>query len=80
VPLSCPVVVLNAAQLGLFAIEKLNAAPRGLEAVGVKLYACPATTEVDGAPEIVGGASTAIVNGASEALAVPSLTEIVMLG
>jgi hypothetical protein len=37
VPLSCPVVVLNVAQLGMFAIEKLSVPPRGLDAVGVKL-------------------------------------------
>jgi hypothetical protein len=79
VPLSWPFVVLNVAQLGLFVIEKLSVPPRGLDAVGVKLYACPDRTEVAGAPEIVGGASTVIVNGASEALPVPSLTEIVTL-
>jgi len=35
VPDSWPVVVLNEAQDGMFAIEKLSAAPRGLDAVGV---------------------------------------------
>ena len=34
VPDNCPVVVLNRAQLGLFAIENVSAAPRGLDAAG----------------------------------------------
>ena len=49
-------------------------------AVGRKLYAWPAVTEVDGAPLIVGALFdepvTVIVNGASAALSLPSLTRI----
>jgi hypothetical protein len=35
VPDSWPVVVLNEAQEGMFAIENVSAAPRGLDATGV---------------------------------------------
>jgi hypothetical protein len=35
VPDNCPVVALNDAQKGMFAIENVSAAPRGLEATGV---------------------------------------------
>jgi hypothetical protein len=36
VPDSWPVAVLNEAQEGMFAIENVSAAPRGLDAAGVK--------------------------------------------
>ncbi|HXQ21001.1 MAG TPA: hypothetical protein VN812_04960 [Candidatus Acidoferrales bacterium] len=35
VPDSCPVVVLNEAHEGVFVIENVSAAPRGLDAAGV---------------------------------------------
>ena len=65
-------------------MEKVSACPSGSAAVGVKLYAEPAVTDVAGVPRIVGGPSTGCVEtvtvkAASEALAVPLLTLIVML-
>jgi hypothetical protein len=78
VPVRAPVVALNVAQLGFPVIENVSVPPLGLVAVGVNEYAEPATTEVAGVPLIVGGAETVIENAGSDALAVPSLTEIVM--
>src|SRR5688572_18319277 len=80
VPLSCPVLVLNAAQTGWFAIANVKLSPSGSFAVGVNEYCDPWFTVVAGVPVIVGGAllaaSTTMENGASEALACPSLTLI----
>src|SRR5688500_476668 len=51
-------------------------------AVGRKLYAWPAVTEVEGVPLIVGAAfgaaATVIANGASAARRLPSLTLMMM--
>src|SRR3984957_7065623 len=55
VPLSSPVAMLKLAQDGLCAIEKLRELPAGPLAVGVKAYACPASTDFAGVPVIVGG-------------------------
>ena len=55
VPDSLPVVVLNAAQAGLFAMLNVRVLPSGSRAVGVNAYATPVRTEVGGVPEIVGG-------------------------
>src|SRR6185503_15238233 len=83
VPASRPVVVLNVAQLGRFAIAKVSVPPSGSLAAGVKAYAVPTVAVVGGVPEIVGArfgaASTVIVNAGSDALAVPSPTLITML-
>jgi hypothetical protein len=85
VPDSLPVVVLNAAQAGLFAILNVRVLPSGSRAVGVNEYATPVRTEVGGVPEIVGGwfvvppeALTVIENAGSEAVATPSLTLMMM--
>ena len=78
VPASRPVVVLNVAQLGRFAIAKVSVAPSGSLASGETAYAAPSVAVVGGGPEIVGGrfgaASTGIASGGSVALAVRSLT------
>jgi len=81
VPDNCPVVVLNKAQVGLFTIENVSAAPRGLDAAGMNEYVCPTVAEVEGVPVMVGGATaaTVIVNGARDADDAPLLTEIVTL-
>jgi hypothetical protein len=85
VPDSLPVVVLNAAQAGLFATLNVRVLPSGSRAVGVNEYATPVRTEVGGVPEIVGGwfvvppeALTVIENAGSEAVARPSLTLMMM--
>ena len=76
-------LVLKVAQLGWPEIEKVSVLPLGSVVVGVKLYAEPAVTEAAGVPLIVGGgllaAFTVIEKLGSEALLVPSLTEITML-
>ena len=85
VPDSLPVVVLNAAQAGLFAMLNVSVLPSGSRAVGVNAYATPVRTEVGGVPEIVGGwfvvppeVLTVIENAGSEAVATPSLTLMMM--
>jgi hypothetical protein len=84
VPDSLPVVVLKAAQAGLFAMLKVSVLPSGSLAVGVNAYATPVRTEVGGVPEIVGGrfvvpeVLTVIENAGSAALATPSLTLMMM--
>jgi hypothetical protein len=84
VPDSRPVLVSNAAQLGLPAIENVNVLPSGSLAVGTNVYAVPASTLVIGTPEItggrfVGGGVTRIVKAGSGTATRPSLTEIVTL-
>jgi len=75
VPESLPVEVLKLAQDGLFWMLKVSVLPSASLAVGWKLYACPAVTEVAGDPVIVGArfvggaAATAIENALSEAIA-----------
>jgi len=80
VPLNRPVVLLNAAHDGLFAIENVSVWPSGSDAVGVNEYAWPDVTEDGGVPLIVGGlfaACTVIENAGSVAVALPSVTLIV---
>ena len=80
VPESCPVLVLNVAQVGAFAMLKVSGRPCGSLANGVKLYCEPASTQEAGVPEIVGpvlaAAKTAIENAGSEAVAPPPVTLI----
>ena len=86
VPDSLPVVVLNAAQAGLFVMLNVSVLPSGSLAVGVNAYATPVLTDVGGVPEIVGGwfvvppeVLTVIENGASDAVPpLPSLTLMMM--
>jgi len=66
-------------------MEKVSALPSGSLALGVKLYSEPALTDVAGLPLIVGGPPTAgwetvIVKAGKDAVSVPSLTLIRMLG
>jgi hypothetical protein len=80
-PWSWPVVVLNVAQAGRFAMLKVSVSPSGSLAVGVNEYATPCVAVVAGVPEIVGGrfgCVTTIENAASDAVACPSLTLIAM--
>jgi hypothetical protein len=81
VPLRLPVAVLNVAQEGLPAIEKVRVPPEGLDAFGWNAYGLPATTWVAGVPEIVGGGAvcepvTVMANAGREADAEPLLTLI----
>ena len=80
VPDNWPVAVLNDAHAGRFAIENVSLSPSPSAAVGRNVYALPAFTVRGGAPLIVGAlfgaAATVIANGASAALALPSLTLI----
>ena len=82
VPESLPVVVLNVAHVGLFWMLYMSVSPSGSAPDGWKLYAEPAITLVAGEPEIVGArfgaALTVIVKGASESVALPSLTVMTM--
>ena len=90
VPETVPLAMLKVAQDGRFCTLKESAAPAASLAVGVKLYGYPATSVVDGVPEIVGGgggggvltggAETVMEKGASDARATPSLTLITMFG
>ena len=82
VPVMRPVAVLKTAHVGLLAIENVSAFPSASVALGWNAYGWPAVTDVGGVPLMAGGllpAATAIEKGASEARAVPSDTEIVML-
>ena len=75
-----PEVVLNVAQAGLLATENVSVFPSGSEALGWNAYGWPAVADVGGVPLMVGArlpVATLIEKGASEALAVPSDTEIV---
>jgi hypothetical protein len=77
------VLALKLAQVGLADTEKVRVLPLGSVVVGVKLYGEPAVTDAGGVPLMVGGgllaAFTVIEKAGSEALLVPSLTEITML-
>ena len=82
VPDTWPVVVLNEAQTGLLAIVNVKVFPSGSMALGWNAYGWPAVTDVGGVPLMAGArlpVATLIEKGASEALAVPSDTEIAML-
>jgi hypothetical protein len=79
VPVSAPVVALNASQAGLPATEKESVLPSGSDAVGVNEYAWPTVTVCVPLPEIVGARFpeiTVIVN-VTAAESAPSETEIV---
>jgi hypothetical protein len=88
VPASRPVLVLKLAHDGRFEIENRSLSPSASDAVGWKLYACPAMTLGAGEPEIVGGVLaggggalrglTTIRNGPIERESRPSVTVIVM--
>src|SRR5436190_21110588 len=53
VPWSCPVVVLNVAQVGMFATLNVSVVPVSVSlAVGVKVYSVPTLPVVAGLPEI----------------------------
>jgi hypothetical protein len=82
VPESLPLVVLNEAQAGLLAIEKVSGSPSASVALGWKVYAMPIMSDRSGEPDIVGarfaGAVTWIVNEGSETVASASEMEIVM--
>ena len=89
VPWSWPVLAVNVAHAGRFAIENVNGLLFGSLALGVNEYIVPTCTDVDGEPEIVGGEFggggggggadvTVIVNAGNGTLDVPSLTPIVM--
>jgi hypothetical protein len=83
VPDSSPVLALKLAHAGRFCIEKVRGLPAGSLALGVKLYAEPALTDVAGVPVIAGGplpesADTVMVKAGSEVLSAPLLTLIVM--
>src|SRR4029077_15090728 len=77
-----PAVALNAAQLGGIWIAHVRVLPSGSLPTGVKLYAVPAVTEVDGVPVMVGArlagaeATTCRLKGGSEVVLRMSLTEI----
>ncbi len=55
VPLSLPSVALKVAHAGGLLIENVSGSSSGSLAVGVNVYAVPATTDVVGAPETDGG-------------------------
>src|SRR5512138_1394323 len=55
VPVNLPSVGLNVAQAGRLRIENVSASLFGSLAVGLNVYAAPATTDTAGVPEIVGG-------------------------
>lgn len=54
VPVRRPVAELNVAQAGRFWMLNVKASPSGSEALGWKLYASPARSDVWGVPVIVG--------------------------
>ena len=82
VPCSRPVLAVNVAHAGRFTIENVRGLLFGSLAVGVNVYIVPTCPDVGGDPEITGGelgaAATVIVNAGNDAVAVPSLTLIVM--
>lgn len=91
VPFRLPFAVLKVAQDGLFEILKPSVSPSASVAVGVKLYALPACTEVAGVPLMVGARfvtvvafvafvafATVMVNAAREDFFLPSLALMTM--
>jgi hypothetical protein len=84
VPARRPVLASNVAQGGRPEIAKANGLLSTSLAVGVNAYGLPAWTDAGGTPEMIGaelllGAVTTMLNGASDAALRPSLTEITML-
>ena len=82
VPCSRPVVVLNVAQPGGFAMLNVSVPPLASLAVGVNEYCVPTVAVVGGVPEIVGGVfddATVIENAGNGVDAMPSLTLMTML-
>ena len=55
VPVSLPVVVLNATHEGLPVMAKVNVLDLASEALGWNVYTSPTTAWVPGVPEMVGG-------------------------
>lgn len=84
VPDKRPVDVLKLAHAGLLEILNVNESPFASFAVGVKAYALPTPTDVEGVPEMVGAVLlvepevTPIANAGSEVVALPSLTRMTM--
>jgi hypothetical protein len=81
VPLNRPVELLNVAHAGLFAMANVSTSPLASLAVGVKLYAVPACTDVAGDPPITGAVggvpfTTVMENAGSQAVLLPSLTRM----
>jgi hypothetical protein len=86
VPASWPVLVFKIAQDGPLLTENVSVEPLAPLAVGAKLYCLPAVIAVGGEPLIVGpallpppdgaAAVTWIENEGSDAVDVPSLTEM----
>src|SRR6185503_5086615 len=84
VPERRPLLVSNAAQAGLFVMLNVSVSPLLSAAVGWKLYAAVAFTEVFGAPEIVGATFAAVDTvsakpGNAAVPPLPSLTLMMML-
>ncbi len=76
VPDNRPVLASNVAQVGWLPMLNVSVSLSASDAVGVKAYACPATTDVAGEPEITGARlpiSTTTVNGPIDELARPSV-------
>jgi hypothetical protein len=85
VPESWPVAILKFAQEGLFWILNESASPLASAAVGLKLYAAEAGTDVAGLPEMVGAALvtplvTRIENGGRDDDSLPSLAVTTIFG
>src|SRR5262245_11608587 len=81
VPDRRPVDALKVAHDGLLLIRNLSVCPSASDALGWKAYAVPAVTLAGGVPLILGAAfdgSTVIEKGGRAAVAIPSLTVIVM--
>jgi hypothetical protein len=82
VPCSLPVLAVNVAHDGLFAMLKVSDGfGSGSLAVGVKVYCEPALADVAGEPEIVGALFVTVTANAASVAAppLPSLTLITML-
>jgi hypothetical protein len=74
VPESWPVLLSKLAQLGAFVIENVRVSPAcEEEAVGVKLYVCPAMTLAIGDPEMVSVEDCCPGGGGTLAIPEPSL-------
>ena len=83
VPVSFPVLVLNAAHEGLPVMAKVSLLALASEALGWNVYASPTTAWVPGVPEMVGGAGgvstpTEMEKAGSDAVWCPSFTLMTM--